>query len=64
VAEGVQVNEKLFMLAVFVAVWLAMSLTTKPLLDELRKGKTGEGISCRSALVARAATECSFGADQ
>jgi len=63
VAQGVQVNEKLYMLVVFVAVWLAMSLTTKPLLDELRKKKR-EGIGCRSALVARAATECSFGADQ
>jgi len=63
VAQGVQVNEKLYMLVVFVAVWLAMSLTTKPLLDELRK-KNEKGIGCRSALVARAATECSFGADQ
>jgi len=39
VAQGVHVNAFLYQLVAFGVVWIAMTLTTKPLIDELRKRK-------------------------
>lgn len=39
VARGVHVNSFLYQSVALVVVWLAMTVTTKPLIDELRKRK-------------------------
>ncbi len=43
IANGVQVHPLLYQLVLLVVMWFAMWLTSKPLIDELRRRKAERG---------------------